>query len=78
LSRIFHDQTVFGAIKKDGGDVTGLVSNRAFRNIQNNADRQRTMAVELMSAMHIPLDLHQYGIEHLPAVQEYYDQVINL
>jgi len=36
------------------------------------------MAVELMIAINIPRNLRQYGIEHLQAVQEYYDQVIKL
>jgi hypothetical protein len=76
LARIFHDQTEINALKKDGGDVKGLISNQVFSNIRNNPDRQRTMAVELMSALKIPQTMQQYGIEHLQAVQEYYDQVI--
>jgi hypothetical protein len=76
LSRIFHDQTELNAIKKDGGNVTGLISKDVFRNIRNNPDRQRTMAVDLMSALQIPQEFQQYGIEHLQAVQDYYDQVI--
>jgi hypothetical protein len=76
LARIFHDQTELNALKKDGGNVTGLISHRIFQNIRNNPDRQRTMAVELMSAMGISQEFQQYGIEHLQAVQDYYDQVI--
>jgi hypothetical protein len=76
LARIFHDQTELSALKKADGNVTGLISNRAFRNMRNNPDRQRTMAVDLMSAVNIPQEMPEYGIEHLQAVQDYYDQVI--
>jgi ubiquitin C-terminal hydrolase len=77
LARIFHDQTELNALKKDGaGNSTGLISNQVFRNIRNNPNRQRAMAVDLMSAVNIPQDFEQYGMEHLSEIQEYYDQVI--
>ena len=76
LGRIFHYQTELNALKKDCGNVTGLISKDVFRNIRNKPDRQFTMAVELMNAIEIPQTMQQYGLEHLQAVQEYYDQVI--
>jgi len=76
LARIFHDQTELNALKKDGGNVTGLISHHIFQNIRNNPDRQRSLALDLMNAIEIPQTMQQYGIEHLQAVQDYYDQVI--
>ena len=52
-----------------------LVSHQVFHNIRNNPDRQRSLALDLMTALNIPTDSPQYGIEHLHAAQEYYDQV---
>jgi hypothetical protein len=64
-------------MKKTGITQLQLVSHQVFHNIRNNPDRQFSLVMELMTELNIPTDFPQYGIEHLHAVQEYYDQVNN-
>jgi hypothetical protein len=76
MARIYHDQTELNAPKKaDASAPHGLISHQVFYNIRNNRDRQTALALDLMRAVEIPRHLQQYGIELLPTVQEYYDQV---
>jgi hypothetical protein len=54
---------------------TKLTTRKMFRGIQNDANRQQTLAVELMRLCNIPMNLPVYNIEHLDTIQRYYNRI---
>jgi hypothetical protein len=70
LARIYHDRTEIAAKSKHN-----LISHRIFQNIQKNSNRQREMAIKLISSLKVQTDIPSYGIEFLPLVQDFYDKV---
>jgi hypothetical protein len=72
LARIYHDRTEVAAKINHNHN---LISHRIFQNIQKNNNRQRDMAIKLISSLKVQTTLPTYGIEFLPLVQDFYDKV---
>ena len=78
LSRLYHDQSEIGRLKK-GKKRTfqppkHLHSRYKFSKILKHPELQRELAINLMKNVGIPTNLPSYGVEHLPDIQKYYDK----
>jgi hypothetical protein len=76
ISRLFHDQTQIGELKKNKQPANPpLITSQSFSRLLKNTRRQKEYAEALANAAGCPLSLESYGISHLTAVQAFYDKV---
>jgi hypothetical protein len=76
ISRIFHDQTEIGELKKNNQPKNSrLVTPLKLRAILRSTKEQLAYAEKLVNALGCPTYLRNYGISNLDAVQAYYDKV---